>query len=121
MDADMKRMMAEMQASIQGLSTEMRASMKGLEQRFDGLEGRFDRLEKKFKGLSMEFFRLEHKMDVKFDKAVADMKGIYNQTAWAADSAKISSDKAIAHGAMLIDHEDRIRALEGKRKTPPAA
>ncbi len=49
------------------------------------------------------------------------MEGIYRHAAWAADSAKVSSDKALTHGPMLIDHEDRIRALEGKRKTPPAA
>lgn len=48
------------------------------------------------------------------------MKGIYNHAAWAADAAKVSADKAVSHGPMLVDHEDRIRALEGKRKSPPS-
>lgn len=156
MDADMKRMMAEMnasiqglaaqtqasiqalatqtqasiqalamqtEASIQGLTTEMRTSIKGLEGGFDGLEGRFDsmenRLDRKFNRLAMDFVLSEKRQEAKLDAAVADMKGIYNHAAWAADSARASSEKVISHGPMLTDHEDRIRALEGKRKTPP--
>lgn len=109
MDSDMQQMKQMM--------TEMHASIQGLAQRFDGLESR---LERKFNRLSLEFIRLEQKMDVKFDAAVADMKGIYNKPAWAMEAAKVSADKVITHGPMLVDHEDRIRALEGKRKTPPS-
>ena len=131
MDLDMKQvlqMMGEMNASLQRLTQ----SVDGLGERFDGLEGRFDGLEKRFDGLenrldrksnrlAMDFVLSEDRLKAKFDAAVEEMKGIYNKTAWAADSAKVSKDKAIAHGPMLLDHEDRIRALEGKRKTRPAA
>lgn len=128
MDTDMKQMMTEMNASIQGLAAEMRASIQGLAaetrdstqglaQRFEGMENRLDR---KFNRLAMDFVLSEKRYEAKLDAAVADMKGIYNNAAWAADSAKVSLDKAITHGPMLVDHEDRIRALEGKRKSPPS-
>lgn len=131
MDLDMKQvlqMMGEMNASIQGLAVELRSSIKGLEgrfdgleKRFDGLEGRFGGLERKFERLTMDYLRAHHDLRKDFRDHADEMKGLYNNTAWAMESARASAGKVLAHGPILADHEDRIRALEGKRKTRPAA
>ncbi len=131
MDKDMTQMMTMMQqmhASMQGLVMSVDALGKrfdGLEMRFDGLEKRFEASENRLNGkidkLAMEFIRCEDRLTKRIQASVEKNEGLCRHAATAAVSAEVSANKVITHGPMLIDHEDRIRSLEGKRKAPPSA
>lgn len=134
---------AEMRGSIGALTVEMRGSTAALKDEIGsvrvemrdsiaGIKGDVSafraevrdsaqRLDRKMDRLSIEFLNHKLEMNEKHEAFADEMKGIYRSAAWAAEAARASADKVFTHGAQLVDHEDRLRALEGKRKAPPSA
>lgn len=126
METDMTQMMIMMQdmhSSMQDMHSsmqEMRSSMQEMGSSMQEIRSSMQGLGKRFDGLAIEFIRSENRMKTKFEDFTEEMKGIYRHTAAAAEDARSSANKVYSHGSQLVDHEDRIRSLEGKRKSPPA-
>ena len=119
METDMTQMMTMMQQMHSSMQ-EMRSSMQEMGSSMQEMRSSMQGLGKRFDGLAIEFLRSENRLKTKFEDFTEEMKGIYRHTAAAAEDARSSANKVYSHGAQLVDHEDRIRILEGKRKSPPS-
>lgn len=128
--ADFQTAMNGLQAQMGGLQGQMgglegrigglEGRIGGLEGRMDGLEHRMDILGSRTDRLTIEQIRMREEMTAKFatkddfQHVRDDIERLRHIVLDAMEKGRAYFDKALSHGAILVDHESRLTRLERK-------